>query len=76
MASGRLTQAVGAKQVMGYSLLLSSFMSLLLPAASSLGGWQFACALRVGQGLFQVTESGAQPTGRIYCFYWECRIES
>ncbi|KAK3919149.1 Putative inorganic phosphate cotransporter [Frankliniella fusca] len=53
MLGGQLAQRFGPKAVMGVSLLLSSTGSLLLPAAATLGGWQFACAVRVLQGLFQ-----------------------
>lgn len=53
ITGGRLAQILGAKNVLCWSLLLSSVGSLLMPAASQLGGWQVACAVRVAQGLFQ-----------------------
>lgn len=53
MLGGQLARRFGAKAVLGVSLMLSSVGSLLLPAAATLGGWQYACAVRVAQGLFQ-----------------------
>ncbi|XP_034952043.1 sialin-like [Chelonus insularis] len=50
LPGGRLAEVIGAKRVLGYSMLCSSIITLLTPIAASLG-YQFIALLRITLGL-------------------------
>jgi len=53
--AGQLAQRFGPKRFLAGSMLTSSSLDVLLPPAATLWGWPGACAVRVLQGLAQVS---------------------
>ncbi|CAD6242744.1 GSCOCG00009557001-RA-CDS [Cotesia congregata] len=51
---GRLAEVIGAKRVFGYSMLISSLVTLLTPISASFG-YQFVAGLRVILGFMLIT---------------------
>lgn len=53
LPGGRLAEVIGAKRVFGYSMLISSLVTLLTPISASFG-YQFVAGLRVILGFMLV----------------------
>lgn len=53
LPGGRLAEIIGTKRVFGYSMLISSFITLLTPLAATLG-YEVVAALRVVLGFMLV----------------------
>lgn len=55
--AGMLAQRYGPKLFLMAGVVGCSLLTIVTPLVAAWGGWRLMCALRVGEGLFQVREA-------------------